>query len=61
MMTRRDFEMIAEVLRESRPGPGYNVALLSWELISVRFADRLQHTNPAFDRERFLRACRGQA
>ena len=54
-MTRKDFELIAEVIR-----------LFPWisdaqrdvgDLIAVRLANALATTNPRFDTERFLKAC----
>ena len=46
-MTRRDFELIAGVLRETNATPEQAQA----------FASALAATNPRFDRERFLSAC----
>lgn len=50
-MSRKDFEMIARVVRYFRSRnlvvPGLGEA----------FADELEKTNPRFDRQRFLKAC----
>jgi len=48
-MTRRDFELIADTIRELPTTMRLRVAL--------QFADNLRGTNPRFDRVRFLRAC----
>ena len=51
-MTRKDFEMIAEVIATSWHGSG--------ELknaIACKMADALARTNPRFDRARFIAAC----
>lgn len=51
-MTRKDFELIAEIVRTTFPN-NYNLRVN----IAERFADRLAETNPRFDRERFVEAC----
>jgi len=52
-MTRKDFEMIAEIIR--------NVPQQQQEdarrYIAWQFAERLRGVNPRFDGERFLKAC----
>ena len=53
-MQQRHFEFIAGVLRESR-----TPIFIKWGLI-LDFANALEETNPNFDRERFLAACRGE-
>ncbi len=50
-MTRKDYELIARLIR----GDGLNA--LSREDLAEAFADELAHTNPRFDRERFIAAC----
>lgn len=51
-MTRRDFELIAAVIRDAHlTVHGQRVTLAS------DMANALECTNPAFDRARFLRAC----
>ena len=57
-MTRRDFELIARVLRETTNGPDMPEPLR--EHIARTFANELAGTNPRFDRVRFLRACRAE-
>jgi hypothetical protein len=60
-MTRKDFEMIASTLKNSRFGddedplsPG---AEAQWSTTCLAFASMLASTNPRFDRARFLAAC----
>lgn len=53
MMTRKDFEMLAQVLRVHRPRP----TTMAWELFLVDMTDELQRTNPRFDAVRFREAC----
>jgi hypothetical protein len=58
-MTRKDYELIARVLREKRPETR-GLGLLDqqmWHGIVTAMADALPATNPDFDRSRFLRAC----
>lgn len=52
-MTKRDFELIARVLKTWRDDFGAKRALG----VAQDFADELQGTNPQFDRARFLKAC----
>lgn len=51
-MTRKDYELIAEVVATAWMGNGQ----MRWD-IANRFADELEGGNPRFDRERFLSAC----
>lgn len=60
-MTRKDFELIASVLRGLRLNTGtdddnltYNEVLTQ---VSAALAQALRGTNANFDRSRFLRAC----
>ena len=48
-MTRRDFQLIADTIRELPQTIRLRVALT--------FAENLRGTNPRFDRDRFLVAC----
>lgn len=69
-MTKKDFELIAGVLRATDIGQdfGHSVdghsAYLGAECdranVTEAFADALQHTNPRFDRERFIAAATGR-
>jgi hypothetical protein len=56
-MTRNDFEVIADVLKDQR-----NLAVQTGvdptpAMIAAAFADRLALINPRFNRAKFLRAC----
>jgi hypothetical protein len=51
-MTRKDFELIAEVIATSWHGSEETTADLA-----NRMADALEGTNPRFNREMFLTAC----
>lgn len=53
-MTRKDFELIAMILRLSRE-PQNDTATI--EAIAHSFANNLGATNPRFNRETFLAAC----
>ena len=57
-MTRKDYELIASVLRANgeKDWRGEN-ARETWEEICEELADSLAIDNPRFDRERFLAAC----
>lgn len=59
-MTCQHFALIADAIREER------IALITCETetpaealhyLSMRMAAKLSHTNPRFNRDRFLRAC----
>jgi len=58
-MTRKDFELIAEVLLNSHhelpsvAGDGRCYICC----MAKRFADKLKETNSLFDRSKFLKAC----
>ena len=51
-MTRKDFELIARVLRNSTELGGAERVALAWE-----FAGALRETNGRFDAQRFVKAC----
>jgi hypothetical protein len=53
-MTRKDYELIASILRDSLDNI---VDDMAHEALSDVFAEELENTNPRFNRERFLRAC----
>lgn len=52
-MTKKDFELIARTIRSFDKG----WHSLVHQEFSAAMADALRHTNPNFDRERFLKAC----
>ena len=51
-MTKKDFELIARVLKYTR-----NVEPESHRLYVEAFASVLANTNPRFDHAKFVRAC----
>ena len=51
-MTRKHFELIARVVRES------GLSAAAREKLAAEFADELDATNPMFDRKRFIAACK---
>lgn len=53
-MTRRDFVLIAEVLRRASADPALDRETV--ETIANSFIPELRKTNERFDRERFLKA-----
>lgn len=58
MMTKRDYQMIAETLREHRQSGGPEDAARVDDLAHV-FADKLERENPRFDRAEFLAVAKG--
>jgi hypothetical protein len=53
-VTRKDYQLIADLLKSANDEGNYNQALnplINW------FADELATTNPRFDRAKFLTAC----
>ena len=63
-MTRKDFELIAEVLAERREAMGaegyVSDSTLEHQIITEAFAGKLAETNPLFDRDRFINAAEGK-
>ena len=51
-MTRKDYELIAQIIATAWHGSAGMKADLA-----NSFADKLESTNPRFNRERFLDAC----
>lgn len=65
-MNRREFELIAEVIRnlpsfDTPQKPMGGVDVVRFDCLVNRFADALRTTNPRFNRERFITACNGKA
>jgi len=62
-MTRKHFQLIADAVlesrraEESRGARGYAFVVDS---VAAELARNLARTNPRFDADRFLRACRGE-
>ena len=53
-MTRKDFQLIAKVLKASATSP---MTALVVQDVATNFALELQKTNPRFDVQRFVKAC----
>ena len=49
-MTRKDFKLISEVIKEINPADARYKA-------AMKFAVRLKNVNPRFDVQKFLEAC----
>ena len=63
-MTKKHFEAIAAVMARAsnitKLDDRFNLGLgMCWSQIAVELASMCAQFNPAFDRDRFLRACRG--
>jgi len=58
-MTRKDFELIAKVLLQSKPEGDKNTELYRWNVVVLNFAKQLQAENPRFNSAKFIKACRG--
>ena len=53
-MTRKDFQLIADVLKASGTSPMNRCVIKD---VAMNFAVELQKTNPRFDVQRFVKAC----
>ena len=58
-MTRKDFELIAAIIRHMDVTPTFSASAKI--KVAETFSRDLRFTNPRFDSERFLRACRAIA
>jgi hypothetical protein len=56
-MTRKDYNKIAESLKNSKPCPDLKDMLFAWEVTVAGLADALHDDNPRFDYDRFIKAC----
>lgn len=58
-MTKKDYELIAKVLRMQKPASKEKAPYLhfQWETIVAQFSLELEENNSRFDRSRFLKAC----
>lgn len=62
-MTRKDYVMIADAIRETLlPEPETGIAPPDWQVfatrrVALRLADVLGADNPRFNRHQFLQAC----
>lgn len=57
-MQHRHFAEIARIIRDDFPCGATLGSAYDLSTIAEVFADALAHTNPRFDRARFLRACK---
>jgi hypothetical protein len=65
-MTRQHFAFLADVMSEAYPVGGYPTSgeatdlarKAYWEWLVRYMGERLRETNPAFDLERFMDACK---
>lgn len=60
-MTKKDFELIAKTIGAVDPATFSQYDDVAEKLranLAEHFADALEKTNPAFDRKRFLAACK---
>jgi hypothetical protein len=53
-MTRKDFQLIADVLKASSTTPMERCVI---EQLALTFATELAKTNPNFNQQRFVKAC----
>ena len=53
-MTRKDFQLIADVLKASSTSPMNRCVIKE---LAVSFASELAKTNPRFNKQRFVEAC----
>lgn len=56
-MTKKDYELIAKVLKSTEPSGDDPAATVQWEETVKAFASVLTSTNGKFDRVRFYQAC----
>lgn len=57
-MTRKDFQLIADALKNSKPTTGEARSIHDqWNLTVSNIADSLATTNPGFNRRLFVKAC----
>lgn len=56
-MTKKDYELIASVLRQAKYVNKTSADTKVWERICLLHASALGTTNPRFDRDKFLKAC----
>jgi hypothetical protein len=53
-MTRKDFQLIANVLKASSTSPANRMVV---QELALTFAHQLAQTNPRFDKQQFVKAC----
>lgn len=65
---KKHYEAIAEVLHSTMPGfnaaagltPPVSDKMVQWEGTCLAFLNHFRNDNPAFEADRFLRACKGE-
>lgn len=58
MYTKKDFEMVAEMLRHQMINPLWTTEQKEVvNALAVKFSNRFAESNPQFNREKFLNAC----
>jgi hypothetical protein len=58
-MTKKDFELIAQVISESTQYEYAGAKLIGLESLIQRFANELAKTNPQFNRAKFVKTAGG--
>lgn len=56
-MTRKDYELIAQVINETREDEGWENARSAIIWLAETLAERLEQDNPRFSSETFFKAC----
>lgn len=56
-MSKKDFELIAGILRDNRPLPRKSLKRYLWNNIVFSFAKELGKRNEKFHSETFIKAC----
>lgn len=56
-LTKKHFDLLADVFRRARPRANGWPGLTAVDLTAEGMADELAKTNPRFDRDKFLQAC----
>lgn len=57
---KRQYETIAKVLRSVKPLHTTDAPYTQWERMCLAFLNHFRQDNPAFDSDRFLKACKGE-
>jgi hypothetical protein len=58
MMTRKDFQLLADALKNARPAEKHGIlAKLAWEVSVHSVSHALLKINPRFDKVKFKEAC----
>lgn len=57
MLTKKDFKIVAGILKDERTAVSSRAEFDRIEGISLAMADYLATKNPEFDRDKFIKAC----